>query len=212
MCSNRRLLTAPPHRVRFVATAAILLLWAGVTAAAFGHFWRVDATPGSAATPPDRVEPSAGRTAVLTFLHPQCPCSRATLAELSRAAACLPRTVDFHVYFIVGDAGDQSWRSSSLYEQAARLPNVSIAADVGGVHAKRYGAKTSGQVIAYRADGTIAFSGGVTGSRGHEGDNAGKSRLLAALDVATVADGSNAPVYGCRLPEYSEVPSSEVLP
>jgi len=46
--------------------------------------------------------------------------------------------------------------------------------------------------------GRLAFSGGITLARGHEGDSAGLQRIRSLLRTGK-ADRSEAPVYGCSL-------------
>jgi len=41
-----------------------------------------------------------------------------------------------------------------------------------------FGAETSGDVLLYDIHGAIAIQGGITGSRGHAGDNAGENTIL----------------------------------
>jgi hypothetical protein len=188
---------------------AVLVLWAGVTLVAFGYFWLLDAIPGHAAAAPSSIANSTNHPTVLLFLHPKCPCSRATLAELGQVAAKVERPVKVRVYFTTPDEADNSWRTSSLCEQAARLPNATVAADPRGAEAKRHGVTTSGQVLAYDTEGKLTFAGGITGSRGHEGDNDGRSRLIAALD-GRIVETPTAPVYGCRLVLSAESPRTEV--
>jgi hypothetical protein len=186
--------------------------WSVLTLCAFYYFWRLDATPGAPADPPlaSATHADPRHSTLLLFLYPECSCSRATLTELQRAAANVTQPTVIRVYFIVQSASDTSWLTSPLYALAAHLPNVRIQADIGGVEANRYGVETSGQVVVYRPDGSLAYQGGVTGSRGHEGDNPGKSRLIEALNnpallPATTPSGpgaTTAPVYGCNLPPH----------
>lgn len=195
------------RRPRYAGTAVLACLWIGATAAAFEHFWQNDAIPGTGAIAPLQATSTPDEYTVHLFLHSKCPCSRATLAELSRIAARTAHPVAYHVHFITPDPEDRDWGNSSLFAQASRLPNVTISADPHGEAARHYGARTSGQVVAYRPDGSLAYQGGVTGSRGHEGDNAGKSMLLDALN-GKIAQPTDAPVYGCRLPAFAEVTTS----
>jgi hypothetical protein len=61
----------------------------------------------------------------------------------------------------------------------------------------RYGAQTSGQAYLYNRGGDLVFSGGLTESRGTEGDSVG---MLAIRETA--ADQTcvpTAPVYGCSV-------------
>ena len=194
-------------KVKRLVFGAVVLVWASATGAALAHFWRYAATPGAAASAvPERIAASQGKSRVRVFLDARCPCSRATVAELARVAARLSNPTEFQVLFAAADESDSSWKSSSLYEDVSRLPGVTVFADVGGARARSYGIATSGQVLAYRPDGTLAFAGGVTGSRGHEGDNDGKSQLLAALDASSASprrEATTTAVYGCELPVYS---------
>ena len=60
--------------------------------------------------------------------------------------------------------------------------------DDDGAEARRFGAETSGQTLLYDARGALAFSGGITGARGHAGDNAGRASLRRADSIASQAD------------------------
>jgi hypothetical protein len=44
----------------------------------------------------------------------------------------------------------------------------------------------------------LIFSGGLTGSRGHAGDNAGRASVIALLDHGTPSRRSTS-VFGCSL-------------
>ena len=63
--------------------------------------------------------------------------------------------------------------------------------------ARRFGVETSGQTLLY-AGGSLAFSGGITGSRGHAGTNAGETALIALLTRGD-ADRRGTSVFGCPL-------------
>jgi hypothetical protein len=70
--------------------------------------------------------------------------------------------------------------------------------DPGGVEAARFGAKTSGHVVAYDEQGTLAFAGGITPARGHVGDNMGRRSLERVLAGSTAVDATRV-VLGCSL-------------
>jgi hypothetical protein len=50
----------------------------------------------------------------------------------------------------------------------------------------------------YDRDGRLLFQGGITISRGHAGDNPGRSALVALLNHELVSEVET-PVYGCSL-------------
>jgi len=90
------------------------------------------------------------------------------------------------------------WMKTDLWGNASRIPGATVTRDDNGEEAKRFHAATSGQTILYDADGKLLFSGGITGGRGHSGENAGRSAIMALL-----ADGRShcreTFVYGCSL-------------
>jgi hypothetical protein len=130
-------------------------------------------------------------------LHPECPCSRATVAELARLMARVGDRIDVHVLFVrpAGLARDPV--GSPLWKSVALIPDVDLRVDDGGVTAARFGAVTSGQVLLYDVEGSLRFAGGITSSRGHEGDSDG----LDALEGATrgARGHATASVFGCSL-------------
>jgi hypothetical protein len=67
-----------------------------------------------------------------------------------------------------------------------------------GSLARQLGAETSGYVALYDANGRLLFSGGITRSRGHEGESAGRRTICALLAGEVVADPKT-PVFGCPL-------------
>jgi len=93
---------------------------------------------------------------------------------------------------------DDAWDQTDLLKRATALPNVTVLRDDEGREAKRFGVETSGQTLLYDANGRLVFSGGITGSRGHAGENAGELALIALLNDGH-ADRGNANVFGCPL-------------
>jgi hypothetical protein len=137
------------------------------------------------------------RPSLVMFLHPQCPCSRASLAELARVRARCPGEMNLQIVVARPAGVPQDWEESSLVAMARAEKGATVSIDEGLAETRRFGAMTSGQVLLYGQDGRLLFAGGITASRGHEGDNAGADALVRAL----AASGSlqAAPVYGCEL-------------
>jgi hypothetical protein len=67
-----------------------------------------------------------------------------------------------------------------------------------GETARAFGAKTSGFTALYAPDGRLLFHGGITASRGHEGDSAGAAAIVDFVVLGT-ASVRNTAVYGCGL-------------
>jgi hypothetical protein len=61
-----------------------------------------------------------------------------------------------------------------------------------------FGAETSGTILLYDYHGNLLFKGGITGSRGHAGDNLGED-AIASLCLGQAAATNQTPVFGCSL-------------
>jgi hypothetical protein len=103
------------------------------------------------------------------------------------------------VVFVKPEGAGPDWSHTALRQQAAAIPGVRLIDDDGTL-ARRLGAETSGYVVLYDARGELLFSGGITRSRGHEGESAGRQAILALLKGEAAAPvGARTPVYGCPL-------------
>lgn len=162
----------------------VLLLALGMGALAFhGH------QPGEAADAPpvwpadSRLQLARRQPTLLLFVHPECPCTRASLAELARL---LVRCPELRATVVLRPG------------PAVSLPSgVTAVQDDGLAETARFGAFTSGQVLLYGTDGRLRFAGGITVSRGHEGDNDGADAVARAVTGGSGLSGG--PVFGCGL-------------
>jgi len=181
----------------------IALVWAATVFTGMILLWRYKATPGPAADAPSMwpdassVKRVVGRPTLVMFAHPHCPCTRASLAEL---ATLMSGRTDLTaiVLFAKPEGTPSAWEQGELWDKAARIAGVTPMLDDRGVEAARFGSKVSGQTMLYDASGRLLFSGGITGSRGHVGDNIGRTRIAALLSTGH-ADRNGSHVYGCAL-------------
>jgi hypothetical protein len=191
-------------RRRPLIWAAAILVWLG--SAGTGLFWLMeyDNTPGVSADVPvdwpadSALTRDAAAPTLVMLAHPRCDCTRASLGELAELLARVkfkPRT--FVVFIKPGDTAS-GWEQSGTWEQAKRIPGVTVVRDDDGAEARRFGVQTSGQTLLYDPRGTLLYSGGTTGSRGKPGDNAGRADLVALVDGARRPRGTR-PVFGCPL-------------
>jgi hypothetical protein len=176
-----------------------------LAAAASWQLLTFDATPGeSSEAPPSwpassRIAHDPKRAVLLLFAHPLCSCTGATLDELS-ALLENPRTDRPAVKIVFFHAGS---KDDGLWKRAAALPDSAVSWDESGREAAIFGARTSGQVLLYDARGALRFEGGITGSRGHSGDNYGLRKLSLAL-ATDVSKEKRFPVFGCALTGHGE--------
>ncbi|AWM36499.1 RedB protein [Gemmata obscuriglobus] len=130
------------------------------------------------------------------FVHPHCPCSRATLAELTQVTGAAP-DLAVQMLFVVPYGVDSGWARGELWDQAARVPGARVALDLDGVQARLFGAETSGHATLTAPNGAVVFSGGLTPSRGRAGEGLARRAVLSWVRGGTGA--STAPVFGCEL-------------
>jgi hypothetical protein len=102
------------------------------------------------------------------------------------------------VLFLKPAGFSDDWEKTDLWQSAASIPGVNVVADEDGVEAGCFHAVTSGQTVLYDAEGRLLFSGGITGSRGHSGDNAGRSAIVSLLNTGE-AEAAETFVFGCPL-------------
>jgi hypothetical protein len=135
---------------------------------------------------------------LVVFVHPLCPCSRATVAEIDRLLTKCGSRLGVAMVFAKMTGDQKDWENRPLWKQAARLAKVQLVADVGGSEARLFSAATSGQTFLFDRSGHIRFRGGVTVARGHAGDNDGED-VIAAIVAGQSPPASQTPVYGCEL-------------
>ncbi|HWZ97073.1 MAG TPA: hypothetical protein VN025_04865 [Candidatus Dormibacteraeota bacterium] len=152
-----------------------------------------------------QVPRTPGLFSIVVFAHPHCPCTRATVEELARLMAVLQNRATATVVFVRPAGLSEEWEKTDLWRDAARIPGASVVSDVTGMETSLFGAQASGQTMLYDAAGNLRFSGGITASRGHAGDSAGRSAILSVVYTGD-SGTSRTSVYGCSLhnPERAE--------
>lgn len=165
---------------------------------------RFDQTPGAMNGAPlqwparSAVSRSKGRPTIVVFAHPFCSCTDATFAELERLSA-RQNPAEMAVFtFLFFRPQRSGWAPNALCKRAQGLKGARVFWDEDGVEATRFGAQTSGYALLYSSEGKLLFRGGVTGSRGHQGDNYGLDELMAALHTQRPAQQASR-VFGCAL-------------
>lgn len=183
---------------------AAITLWSGLLVAGMALMASRDSRPGHIGSAP-REWPAgttlacpAGKWSLLVFAHPHCPCTRATLRELEKIVARCEHRLAVHVLFCVPERAPSGFERGDLWRQAESIPGVRVSADLRGVEAQCFGAQTSGDVLLFDEERRLRFHGGITGSRGHEGENRGCSAVLDLIHESQPGR-FDAPVFGCSL-------------
>ena len=196
-------LYGPPQALTRIAKFALafwgILLVAGtISLAAYSNRPGIDgATISNWPDETDMVLRDDSLTLVL-FLHPKCPCSVATVRELERTLGSNFKSVDLQIGLYCPPSKPDDWTETSLKKLAERIAPGATFVDRSAEEADRFGVSTSGHLLAFSTSGKCLFSGGVTGSRGHEGENRG------SLELRKITHGEQRPffkqpVFGCPL-------------
>jgi hypothetical protein len=184
----------------------VVALWATGICASFAVLLSYKERPGA----PSTSVPGAARWpqgsalslatdkhTLVVLAHPMCPCTRATIDELARLMARLEDRVDATVLLTLPASAPEEWRRSTLAQQAARIPGVHVRWDEGAKETNEsFTTFTSGQTLLYAPSGELLFAGGITPSRGHQGDNVGSEVILATVIDGKAVQRTSA-VYGC---------------
>ena len=192
----------------------ILPLWLLAIGYGFRGILAYENSPGTSATAPaawpkdSTIIRQAALPTLLMFVHPRCPCSRASVNELEVLMTRGQGLVRAVVVFTRPLEVPEGWDKTDLWTTAGNIPGVNLIVDNGAEEAKRFGSQTSGQVMLYSANGELLFKGGITSSRGHNGDNDGLQAILRMLtkDHSPLTETE---VFGCPLFEKSPTSNLE---
>lgn len=196
-------------------TAGVLFLWAGLVLLGGRKLLNYESTPGMPGAPPSQWPPESqilrptDKFTLVMLAHPNCPCTRASIAEFDGLMTKLQGKLAGFIVFSKPGATSTEVTASDLWKTAGRIPNVSVLYDKRGVETDRFGGQVSGQTMLYDPQGRLVFSGGITSGRGHQGDNDGMEAVI--LKVRGLKAQAHVPVFGCTLHDPSAKELSENL-
>jgi len=181
-----------------------MVMWLLFVSIGLSRVWSYENAPGVSATPPQRwpsqsqIQPSYDQATLVMLAHPHCPCTRASIGELASIMAHSQGRLTAYVLFLKPVGFSEDWEQTDLWRSAAAIPGVKVIRDDDGSEAQLFRAETSGQTVLYDREGRLLFSGGITGSRGHSGDNPGRSSIVALANTGST-DRAETSVFGCPL-------------
>jgi hypothetical protein len=200
-------LQTPPKSL--LATALLGTAWAVSVALGLRILFNYETTPGQIGVVPaawpsiSRIGRSNDRPTLVMLAHPRCPCTRASINELAEIMARGQGRMDAYVLLFKPKQSGADWDDTALRRRAAAIPGVKLLSDVDGAEARRFGAETSGHTLLFDRDGHLLFSGGITQSRGHDGENAGERAIVSMVNNQP-AGRARTFVFGCSLGKSSQ--------
>jgi hypothetical protein len=192
-------------------------LWLICVALGLGALAHYSMTRGQAADAPPgwpvgtQLSLHGQRHTLVMIAHPRCGCTRASLAELNRLMTRLQGRVSAHVLLSAPLGFDDEWAKSELWQAASIIPDTEVRVDLDSREADLFGARTSGQTYLFSPAGELLFSGGITPSRGHQGDSVGRQRIIDLVTEGT-AERDASDVFGCPIHADDEPRGIEPAP
>ncbi|PZM81110.1 MAG: RedB protein [Candidatus Melainabacteria bacterium] len=184
--------------------AAAYLIWISLLFVGHLVLYEYELTPSPLANS-KRVFPQSsdvqlahGRQNIVMFLHPSCPCSEASVDEFHELMRAGEKDSVGTVVFYMPPEKEPEWSLAPIVQRVKRIRNVTIEYDTDGSRAETFGVTTSGHVLIYDGRGILQFTGGITGSRGHTGENH-YFDLAKQCILARRAKYTTTPVFGCAL-------------
>ena len=181
-----------------------LIAWVLIVGLGWTKLSQYENAPGHAQPAPERW-PSASKIArtpglptLVMFIHPHCPCSRASMRELSVIMTACQKKMRTQVVFIRPEKFNEEWVKTDLWESAVHMPGVEAIVDDLGRESQIFHTDVSGQTMLYDGPGNLVFSGGITSARGHEGDNDGRDAIVTFLTKGVILK-KQTPFFGCLL-------------
>ena len=195
--------------VKRIFLGTSIILWIALVCCGFIVLFAYSSAPGTPGDPP-RIWPAGsrlprieGRQTLLLFAHPRCPCSRASIYEFEKILSRTKAELNAVIVFIKPSGVEADWEKWDPWQRTQSIPGVQVFTDDGGAEALRFKAFTSGQALLYDPESRLRFQGGITASRGHEGDNEGKNAILSLLN-GSIPTHSPTAVFGCPLRREQE--------
>ena len=192
-----------PLTKSILPTSLFAITWIASVAFGLRVLFQYENTPGRVGVAPQiwpskQIKLSSDQPTLVMLAHPRCPCTESSVGELAQIMAQLQGKLTAYVLFVKPREAGIDWEETSLQRSVEAIPGTQIILDPDGIEAERFGAKTSGHTLLFDANGRLLFSGGITASRGHAGDNAGTSAIIALLNNQTPAR-TQTHVFGCLL-------------
>src|SRR5262245_61059328 len=160
---------------RRLPVALLFTAWAALAVCGESYVLRYQRQPGerghSSDHWPSRLQLGKELTLVM-FLHPHCPCSKASITQLEKVMKAGHGTITAWVVLTKPNGAEPGWEQSELVKSAESIPDASVYVDDDAVETRLFGPVTSGHVLVYDPAGRLVFSGGLTPGRGEAGASA----------------------------------------
>lgn len=180
------------------------IIWLMLISVGFFTLMKYEYTPGAPAQasfrwPKDsNMQLMKPASTLVMFVHPHCPCTRASIVELSRIMTRHKDKLSAYVVVLSPKVLPAGWEKTDIWCSAEGISGVTVLKDTDGQESRIFGSRTSGQTMVYNAQGELIHSGGITAARGQIGDNSAAQVLVASVERQP-ATPARTMVFGCSL-------------
>lgn len=180
------------------------IVWLAIVGTGFSLLMNYENTPGKTLSlsqvwpEHSRIQPDKRKPTLVMLVHPQCPCSRASVSELAELIDKFKGQVKVYMLFYKPSGFDANWGKTDLWSSAKRIQGATLVEDINGEEAKRFHANISGQILFYNHRKQLLFNGGITSARGQTGESAGRAALEKLLTKGQPWH-LELPVFGCPI-------------
>jgi len=137
-------------------TWSLVAAWSAAAAAGMGLLAAYANNPGKWSPAPSVIGHSDQATSaghrLYMFLHPRCPCSVASVNELTRIMSRCAGQLDATVYFVRPESEPADWENGTLRNLVSSIPGVKLISDVGGSVAGQFHATFSVKIGPVRGE------------------------------------------------------------
>jgi len=192
-----------------ISIAIACLLWAISIGLGLYLLMNHETTPGAPPKAPPikfpkdtKLKLSSDKDTLVMFVHPQCPCTKASLKQLEPLS--LNPNLSIQLVHFKPSTKPEGWKEEWQLDDWTKQRTVQVIEDSDGVEARRFDAKTSGQTFLFDPSGTLLFHGGITAARGVTGDSVGFDNLASVLARVKTSKAHDlnlkkSLVFGCNL-------------
>jgi len=135
---------------------------------------------------------------LFVFLHPECPCSAATVEELARISEQCRGELKILGIFSDYSTLPHPSSQSKMWNKVESILGARSLLDADAHLRRSFHAATSGECFLLAPDAHVLYHGGITSSRGHSGPSSGGDAIISYFNGDTMGMVT-APVFGCTL-------------
>src|SRR5271155_1113155 len=120
---------------KWVVLAAV---WFAAVGSGLWAMFAYETTPGVVSSLRERwpdgtaLQRDPRRPTLVMFVHPHCPCSRASLHELLVLASQRDEQINSIIVFLKPRGFESNWEKTDLWQTARSIPGATCVADIDG--------------------------------------------------------------------------------